>query len=178
MVLLFSLFWGTFFFLFEFFFSSLATIWTSFWIGARVLSGSRSRLHHSGTPLLNGPIAYTNQQPLPTPVGRQQGNRARGNAKKIHCNITKKNTIKEWKYEHVKARERKCTGVCILRVRRMNRQRKLPCQTVFEWCCVCCYSVLGGVWNRVWFIYFFLFDFCYCPLLNCVSENPAGNDPI
>ena len=80
-VLLFSLFWGTFFFLFEFFFSSLPTIWTSFWIGARVLSGSRSRLHHSGTPLLNGPIAYTNQQPLPTPVGRQQGNRARGNAK-------------------------------------------------------------------------------------------------
>lgn len=99
-------------------------------------------------------------------------------------NKPNKNSIKK-KHGHThrdrhkkKKRMGECTGVCILRVRRMNRQRKLPCQTVFEWCCVCCYSVLGGVWNRVWFIYFFLFDFCYCPLLNCVSENPAGNDPI
>ena len=49
--------------------------------GARVWSVSW--LHHSGTPLLNGPVAYSNQQPLPTPVGRQQGNRARGNQKKL-----------------------------------------------------------------------------------------------
>ncbi|XP_045033809.1 microtubule-associated protein Jupiter [Daphnia magna] len=42
-------------------------------------NNSEPNTPRSGTPLLNGPIAYANQQPLPTPVGRQQGNRARGN---------------------------------------------------------------------------------------------------
>ena len=67
--------------------------------GARVWSVSW--LHHSGTPLLNGPVAYSNQQPLPTPVGRQQGNRARGNQKKTN-NIPTENKQKKFQYRKKK----------------------------------------------------------------------------